>query len=91
MQEAVLRQRAPLAIENDVIPNRPPDRLRGGFGAGTPCVICELPVTTNVLEYEIQFARNWNDPSDRTAGGRDFQVFHLHLHCFSAFDVERTV
>jgi hypothetical protein len=90
MEQAELRQRARLAIESHKIPNRHPHQLRGSHGVGAPCAICELPVNQNELEYEVQFSREGN-PRGRVSGAGHFQVFHVHIHCFSAWDLERTV
>ena len=90
MEQAELRRRARLAIESQKIPNRHPHQLRGGHGVGRPCAICELAVNQNELEYEVQFSREAN-PKGRVSGDDHFQVFHVHIHCFSAWDVERTV
>ena len=90
MEQAELRQRARLAIESHKIPNRHPRQLWGSHGVGAPCAICELPVNQNELEYEVQFSREGN-PRGRVSGADHFQVFHVHSHCFSAWDLERTV
>lgn len=90
MEQAELRRRARLAIESHKIPNRHPHQLWGVHGVGGPCAICGLPVNQNELEYEVQFAREAN-PKNRVSGNDHFQVFHVHIHCFWAWDVERTV
>jgi hypothetical protein len=56
---------------------------------GEPCAICGLPVNQNELEYEVQFSRA--NPKDRISHNDHFQVFHLHIHCFWAWNVEPTV
>jgi hypothetical protein len=34
------------------------------------------------MEFEVQFAKD---------GDGHFHVFHIHVRCFSAWDLERTV
>lgn len=90
MNEPELRQLARRAIELEKIPNRHPDRLWGGPGVGAPCVICEQPVNKSEMEFEIEFQKDGH-PADRVLGDTQFHVFHVHVRCFSAWDLERTV
>jgi len=47
-----------------------------------PCTICGKRVTRDQLEYELQFSHDGANPGlDR---------FHMHLRCFSAWEMERT-
>jgi len=39
-----LRDKAGEAVEQRKLPNRQPDRLRGGPGVGVPCRVCCRPV-----------------------------------------------
>ena len=48
---------------------------------GAPCAICELPVTPEQLEFELEFEM-------AEAGG--VKKLHVHLRCFAAWGVERT-
>ena len=77
--EAIARERARTAIQAGKIPIGRPDRTWGGNGVGLPCVICDLRIKLDQLELEIEFER---------IGG--FDVFHIHLRCFSAWELERT-
>jgi len=90
VEETELRQRARVAIESRRMPNRHPDRLWGGPGVGAPCPICGRPVTKDEMEFEVQFAKDGN-PSGRADGDGHLDVFHVHVRCFSAWDLERTV
>ena len=47
---------------------------------GAPCAVCELPVTRQQMEFEIQFAR------DNPAG---LDKYHVHTRCFAAWELER--
>ena len=76
--EAFLREKARAVVQAGKLPARRPDRTWGGPGVGAPCAVCELPVTQNEMEFEIQFAHD---------GGLD--KFHVHIRCFAAWEFER--
>jgi len=44
-------------------------------------VVCALPVTKNEMEFEIQFARDDDNPG--------LDKFHVHIRCFAAWVFER--
>jgi hypothetical protein len=79
--EPMLRQKAREAVRTGKLPARHPDRTWGGPGVGAPCTICELPVTKDQMELEIQFAH------DGAVPGLD--KFHVHVRCFAAWEFER--
>lgn len=81
--EPILREKAREAIRNGKIPARRPDRTWGGPGVGVPCTICELPVTRDQMEFEIQF--------ERAGAGHALGLdnFHVHVRCFAAWEFER--
>src|SRR6266446_3344475 len=60
--EARLREQARAAIENGKLPSHAPDRTWGGPGVGATCSVCEKPVTKDQLEFEVQFARDGDNP-----------------------------
>jgi hypothetical protein len=79
--EARRREQAQEAVRSGKLPSRHPDRAWGGPGVGLPCAVCELPITSGEMEYELQFAWDGDSPGlDR---------FHLHLGCFAAWEFER--
>jgi hypothetical protein len=80
--EQVLREKARAVIQAGKLPSRRPDRTWGGPGVGAPCAICDLPVTSDELEFEIQFARDGDNPG--------LDKFHVHVRCFAAWEFERT-
>ena len=43
--------------------------------------MCDLPVTKAELEFEIQFARDGDNPG--------LDKFHVHIRCFAAWEFER--
>jgi hypothetical protein len=79
--EAVIREKAKTVVLNGKLPARRPDRTWGGPGVGAPCIVCELPVTKDQLEFEIQFARDGDNPG--------LDKFHIHIRCFAAWEFER--
>jgi hypothetical protein len=63
------------------LPNRRPDQTSGGPGVGAPCVVCDLPVEPDQLEFEVQFARDSDNPG--------LVKYHVHVRCFAAWEFER--
>jgi hypothetical protein len=81
--ESLLREKARAAIRTRKLPARRPDRTWGGAGIGGPCSVCELSVTRDELEFEIQFAH------DGAVAGLD--KVRLHVRCFAVWELERVV
>jgi len=79
--EPRLREQAREAIQGGKLPSRAPDRMWGGPGVGADCAVCGLPVTREQLEFEIEFARDGDNPG--------LDQFHVHLRCFAAWELER--
>jgi hypothetical protein len=42
------------------------------------------------MEFEVQFEKDGH-VSDRADGDGHLHVFYIHVRCFSAWDLERTV
>ena len=80
--EAILREKAREALYSCRMPTSPPDRTWGGHGVGISCSVCELPITDDQLEFEIEFSRDGDTPG--------LGAFHVHLRCFAAWEFERT-
>ena len=81
MEAQVLRAKARNALQNGELPNRKPDRTWGGRGVGVACAVCDLPVTKDQAEFELEFARDGDNP--------DLDKFHVHVRCFAAWEFER--
>jgi hypothetical protein len=79
--EPILRAKARAAVESGKLPNRRADRTWGGPGVGAECAVCELPVTKDQMEFEIEFARDGDTPG--------LDKFHVHVRCFAAWEFER--
>ena len=79
--EPIRREKARAAVLNGKLPARRPDRTWGGPGVGAPCTVCALPVQRDEMEFEIEFARDGENP------GPD--KFHVHIRCFAAWEFER--
>jgi hypothetical protein len=43
--------------------------------------VCGVPVTREQLEFEIQFARDGDNPG--------LDKYHVHVRCFAAWEFER--
>jgi hypothetical protein len=79
--EPELRAKARAAVESGKLPGRRADRTWGGPGVGAECAVCERPVTKDQMEFEIQFARDGDNPG--------LDKFHVHVRCFAAWEFER--
>jgi hypothetical protein len=79
--ELILREKARAAVRDRRLPARAPTRTWGGPGVGADCAVCGVPVTSDEMEFEIQFARDGNPGLDK---------FHVHIRCFAAWEFERT-
>jgi hypothetical protein len=62
------------------MPRRGPDGPWAGKGGDVPCAIWGERIRPDQLEYELQFGQEGATPD----------VFHLHLRCFAAWEMERT-
>jgi hypothetical protein len=79
--EAILREKARDIVRQGKLPARTPDRTWGGPGVGAECTICGEPVGKKEMEFEIQFARDGDNPG--------LDKFHVHIRCFAAWEFER--
>ena len=79
--EKVLRAKSQEVIGTGKLPSRRPDRTWGGPGVGAPCTVCGEAVTKDQLEFEVQFARDGDNPG--------LDKFHVHVRCFAAWEFER--
>jgi hypothetical protein len=79
--ETVLREKARDVIQTGKLPSRRPDRTWGGPGVGAECAVCGLPVRPDEMEFEIQFARDGDNPG--------LDKYHVHIRCFAAWELER--
>ena len=80
--EPRLREQARAVIQSSKLASRNPDRTWGGPGVGAPCSVCEKPVTKEEMEFEIQFARDGDNPG--------LDKYHVHIRCYAAWEFERT-
>jgi hypothetical protein len=56
-------------------------KVREVLRTGAPCSVCDVPVTSLQLEFEIQFARGADHPG--------LDKYHVHVRCFAAWEFER--
>jgi hypothetical protein len=80
--ESLLREKARAAIRDGKLPDRKPTRTWGGPGVGAECAVCGVPVTVDEMEFEVQFARDGDNPG--------LDKYHVHIRCFAAWEFERT-
>ena len=67
------------ALNGGKLPERRPDSIWGGPGAGAGCTICGAYVSEDQMELEIEFAREDGLGVDR---------HHVHVSCFAAWEAE---
>ena len=79
--EDPLRAKARAAVQQGKLPAVAPTRIWGGTGVGATCSVCELPVTKEQKEFEIEFEHNGDNPG--------FDKVHVHIRCFAAWEFER--
>ena len=75
--ESTLRVQARRLMQAGKLPNRPPDRIWGGPGVGTPCMMCGSPVKQDEAELEIEWCE-----------GTSTTNHHFHARCFAALELE---
>jgi hypothetical protein len=78
-----LRRMVRQRLAERTLPRTTPRRVWGGAGLGLPCSICELPVTADQSELQVEFADDHQDAPM-------LQVLHLHTACFAVWELERT-
>src|SRR5262249_13847756 len=81
VDDRTLREKAREVIQARKLPNRRPDGMWGGPGAGAECAICGEPVNHGEVEFELEFVRHGDD--------RRLDKYHVHIHCFGAWESER--
>ena len=79
--EARLREQAREAMRSGRLPAKPQDRMWGGPGLGVRCVVCDLAITKDQLEMQIEFGHDGAKPG--------IDAYHLHVRCFAAWEFER--
>jgi hypothetical protein len=83
LPDELLLRKASTAAHDGWLPRRAPDRTWGGHGIGLPCAVCEVPITKEEMELEVEVAQDGGVTPDPA-------TFHLHPRCFfSAWDFER--
>jgi hypothetical protein len=77
--EPELRGKAREALLSGRIPRQPPAVTYGGPSQGALCQVCEQPIPKGQMEIELVFG-----PVDNQV------IFHLHVRCLAAWELERT-
>ena len=76
LRDAVLRDRIRRWIDEGRLPVLLPDRICAGYGSGSKCPACEQPITSNQIEYDVDY------PSNGTPS------LSLHLGCYVLWQIE---
>jgi len=76
-----LRERARDAILSGKLSAETSYRAEGGPSPGGVCAVCDRELLPRELEYEVEF-----DQDTRRAAPT---MFHLHVACFEAWEIER--
>ena len=80
--EQCIRALARNILRAGLMPRRDPDGTWGGKGVDVPCAMCRERIRPDHVEYELQFGYDGAKPR--------VDVFHLHLRCLAAWEMERT-
>jgi hypothetical protein len=78
LDDPVIRAKARVALQRGTLPARLPDRTWGGYGVGVKCAICELPVTKQEVEFEIEYGEGHHPGID---------TFHVQCSVFRGVGV----
>jgi len=74
--EKELRPTARARIAKGQMPSEAPTRFWGGFGTGRPCALCDKPIQSDEIEYEVK-------PT-----GAAVQTLWFHRVCHYAWQLE---
>ena len=95
--EPILREKAREAILSGRLPTARPSRMFAGPSAGEKCAVCGDSVLRGEIEYEIEFrassapeGKSLRDTLERLNGSLEIRCYHLHHHCFVAWELERS-
>ena len=77
-----IRQMIRQRLADRTLPRTTPRRVWGGPGVGLTCGVCELPVTVDQSELQVEFSDGYGAPM--------LEVLHLHPVCFALWELERT-
>jgi hypothetical protein len=95
--EPILREKAREAIQSGRLPTTRPSRMFGGPSAGATCAVCGDSVPPGEMEFELEFragsapeGKSLRDTLERLNANPEVRRYHLHHHCFVAWEFERT-
>jgi hypothetical protein len=78
MDEEALRARAADKLRRGELPKSVETRVWAGPGLGMPCSLCENPILTDDVEYELQHT-----------AGEALRAYRYHRRCHAAWQLER--
>jgi hypothetical protein len=77
-EENALREVVRQRVTDGRLPCKRQDYTWAGKGTELDCSVCDLPITSLQVEYELQFGQN----------GDGVVVVRMHRPCFSAWERE---
>ncbi len=78
-EDTLLRDKARKLIQGGNLPNGLPNRMWGGPGVGTPCMICGANVDQKDVALEVEFTCD---------DGVSASNHQFHVRCYSALELE---
>jgi len=75
MRDAALRLRVRERIEDGRLPVMAPRRINGSHGSGHICAVCDQPITSDQVDYEL-------------ADYRDGKRLCFHQDCCMVWEIE---
>ena len=75
--EDALREVVRRRVAQGRLPCKRQDHTWAGRGTGLDCMVCDLPITSLQVEYELQFSADTGTV-----------VVRMHRHCLAAWEFE---
>jgi hypothetical protein len=96
MPDQPINEKAREAISSGRLPSSSPSRMFNGRGTGAKCAVCGDPVQRDDLDFELEFQRvptakrkSLARTLKRIDTKPEIRRYHLHRHCFTAWEFER--
>ena len=95
--EAIIQEKAREAVQGGRLPTAQPSRTTFGPSAGARCAVCRDPIPPGEMAFELEFragpppeGKSLSDTLERLRTNPEVRRYHLHHHCFVAWEFERT-
>jgi len=73
-----LRAKAREKLESGTLPVDDHVRVWGGRGANQPCALCDIPISPDDIEYELELRRR-----------SELHTYRFHRRCLAIWELER--